>query len=104
MDREFLITLLTLAGTSGATVWLANANRRKIDREAQSVAAETDRIQDTRTRNALADAAEAERRAAKWSDAFHRLWSFLQRHFASYHGDESVELPNRDEFIDGEAE
>lgn len=93
--RDLVVTLATVLGTSGAAWWIANANRRKIDADTRT---QTATVSDERTRSALTDARDAERRAHRWADAFWRLWHWVQDHFADHHADDDVSLPERERF------
>lgn len=104
MDRDIIMALVTIAATSGAAWWAANATRRRINREAESLGAKTDRLRDERTHMAMRDAHVADRRAIKWHDAFYQLWHWVQVHWAMYHHSDTVELPSRDQFVDDDDE
>lgn len=97
MDRELLTAITALVVAAGSIASGAYANR-KIKSEARSVAAETDRIEDERRRSAQQEARQAERRAARWSDAFYRLWRWLQAHWLEHHHSDNLELPARETF------
>lgn len=96
LDRDLVLALLTAAATSGGAIWYANAQRRKIMKEAGSVEAETDRLTDERTRAAIADALKAERRASSWADAFARAYRWIVYHMIDHHDDDP---PPRDTFV-----
>ena len=100
MDRDLLVTVLSIIGASGGALVYANAQRLRIRKEGEQLAAQTDEIQDKRIRDALSDAADAERRAHRWSDGFRRLYRWIQRHFDELHHDDGHELPGRDTFTE----
>jgi hypothetical protein len=96
VDPNLLASIVTAVVAAAGAVFASVAQRRRIRAEAESVAGEAELIQDARTRAAFSDAAKAERRAARWADAFARAYRWIVNHITDHHPDQ--EPPRRTEF------
>lgn len=95
---EGWVTAIVAFVTAVGTVAYQLAQRRRIQQDAGSIAADIERMQDERTRHAYTDALQAEQRASKWADAFRRAYRWIVNHMTDHHPAEAP--PPRDLFVD----
>ena len=96
MDPNLLASIATAVVAAAGAVFASVAQRRRIRAEAETAAGAAELIQDERTRAAFQDAAKAERRAARWADAFSRAYRWIVNHITDHHPDQTP--PRRTDF------